>query len=191
VKPANLFLCRGRSEPDTIKVLDFGLVKDSSNDNPDLSRGDGILGTPLYMPPEALTAESIDPRSDLYSLGAVAYFLLTGTPVFSAPSAVAVFAHHLHSVPDPLGDRLGAPVPSDLEAIVLSCLAKAKDDRPQSARVLRDSLAACADANGWGAEVAETWWNTFGAAVDARRRQATGEGSAGKTVQIALSRAPA
>jgi serine/threonine-protein kinase len=83
VKPANLFLCRNRSEPDLVKVLDFGLVKEAETEDPKVTQANAVLGTPLYMAPEAISGQgSVDPRSDLYSLGAVASALLTGTPPF-------------------------------------------------------------------------------------------------------------
>ena len=111
---------------------------------------DTITGTPLYIAPETLTApETVDARADLYALGAVGYWLLTGTHVFGGKSIVEVCAHHLHSVPDPPSTRLGAPVAPDLEAVLLACLAKRPEDRPASAHVLRERLRACAAAGRW------------------------------------------
>jgi serine/threonine protein kinase len=131
-----------------VKVVDFGLVKDvglRAPSEPALTMADAITGTPLYMAPETVAApETVDARTDIYALGAVGYWLLTGTHVFSGHSIVEVFAHHLHSVPDPPSTRLGAPVSADLEAVLLACLAKRPEDRPASAHVLRERLRACA-----------------------------------------------
>ena len=118
-----------------------------------------ITGTPLYMAPETLTApETVDARADLYALGAVGYWLLTGTHVFGGKSILEVCAHHLHSVPDPPSTRLGAPVAPDLEAVLLACLAKRPEDRPASAHVLRERLRACAAAGRWTNARAAQWW---------------------------------
>jgi len=100
----------------------------------------------------------VDARTDLYALGAVGYWLLTGTHVFGGNSILEVCAHHLHSVPDPPSIRLGAPVSPDLEAVLLSCLAKRPEDRPASARVLCERLHACASAGRWTNARAAQWW---------------------------------
>jgi eukaryotic-like serine/threonine-protein kinase len=186
VKPANLFVCRNRSEPDLVKVLDFGLVKDLVKADRASSQESSFLGTPLYMSPEAFSAPgSLDARSDLYSLGAVAYFLLTGAPVFSG-STIEVCAKHLHATPEPLAGR---GVPADIEAIVLSCLAKQPNARPSSARALREALERCgkANANAWSAQDAEVWWIGHAAAIENRRKERAGHGpSHGKTVVVDL-----
>jgi serine/threonine protein kinase len=192
IKPANVFLCSGRSEPDTIKVLDFGLVKESSRDQPELTAKNTLLGTPLYMSPEAvLSLGTIDARSDLYSLGAVAYLMLTGTPVFSAESAIELCAKHVHARPEKPSERLSRALPEDLEALVLGCLAKDPDQRPESARALRASLDACRSEGSWGADDAAAWWQTHASQVDERRRSQRRPGSSvGRTVAVDLSRAP-
>jgi hypothetical protein len=190
IKPANLFLCRSRTEPDTIKVLDFGLVKDSSSDDTGLSSANVVLGTPLYMSPEAIAKpDGIDARSDIYSLGAVAYLLITGTPVFAGASMVEVCAKHLHREPEGLSARLGQPVPADLEAIVLACLAKSPEHRPESARALGDALAACTSAGGWGRLDVERWWLAHGSHVDARRSHAQRSLGHGQTLMVDSSSA--
>jgi eukaryotic-like serine/threonine-protein kinase len=166
VKPGNIMVVDRGGISDLVKVVDFGLVKDMGNkaDNdasagPALTMANAITGTPLYMAPEAVVApETIDARADLYALGAVGYWLLTGTHVFSGTSVVEVCAHHLHSTPEPPSVRLRAPVPSDLEAVILACLAKRPEARPASAQVLRERLAACAAAGGWTNARAAAWW---------------------------------
>jgi serine/threonine protein kinase len=114
---------------------------------------------------------TVDARTDLYALGAVDYWLLTGTHVFAGKSVLEVCAHHLHSVPDPPSLRLGAAVSEDLEALLLACLAKRPDDRLASAHVLRQRLRACAAAGTWTNELAAQWW--------ARNRSRLRSGGAG------------
>jgi serine/threonine-protein kinase len=183
IKPANILVVDRGGLSDLVKVVDFGLVKDvgfRANDGltPDegLTLANTITGTPLYMAPEALTApESVDARADLYALGAVGYWLITGTHVFSGHSVVEVAGHHLHSIPDPPSARLGAPVSADLEALLLECLAKRPGDRPATAHVLRDRLRACASAGRWTNARAAQWWK------DHRHELRSGGAGAGPT----------
>jgi hypothetical protein len=160
IKPANIFLGRLGGVPDTVKVLDFGLVKQIHGPNAvDLSNVNAIVGTPLYLSPEAITAaDQQDARSDLYALGAVAYFLLTGTPPFAARTIVEICSLHLHSEPDPVSRRATQPVPDDLARIVHACLAKTPSERPADAAALAARLSACADAGAWTEADAEAWW---------------------------------
>jgi len=181
VKPANVFVCRRWGEPDAVKVLDFGLAKNHEDPRASVTARDVVLGTPLYISPEALNGQSpVDARSDIYSLGAVAYYMLTGEPVFSGHSLVEVCARHLHSTPVAPSERLGRPVPADLEAIVLRCLAKSAADRYPSAAELERALAVCAVANDWSAERAQDWWRQHGGAPAPVRELA----SPGRTVAI-------
>jgi hypothetical protein len=163
IKPANVFACRRWGEPDAVKVLDFGLAKNNAGPSTAVTAQNVVLGTPLYICPEALkSGDLVEVRSDIYSLGAVAYYLLTAEPVFSGGSIVEVCAKHLHSVPVPPSERLGRAVPADLEAIVLRCLAKSPTDRFSSATELERALAACAAAGDWSAERAREWWQRHG-----------------------------
>jgi serine/threonine-protein kinase len=167
IKPANIILTERGGEPDVAKVLDFGLVKPVASDVPGVTvSGSSVLaGTPLYMSPEAMMApDSGDPRSDLYALGAVAYYLLTGHPVFEAESVVEIVGHHLHTEPVPLSQRTTARIPVDLEAVVMQCLRKAPNERPQSARDLRDALRRCV-VEEWTSDDAASWWKTFRASA--------------------------
>jgi len=166
VKPANILVVDRGGIADLVKVVDFGLVKDvgkeargGATSEPALTHENTITGTPLYIAPETVTApESVDARADIYALGAVGYWLLTGTHVFGGKSILEVCAHHLHSVPDAPSARLGAPVSSDLEAVLLACLAKRPEDRPASAHVLRERLRACTAAGRWTNARAAKWW---------------------------------
>ncbi|MCA9573412.1 MAG: protein kinase, partial [Myxococcales bacterium] len=149
------------------KVVDFGLVKDigvrGAGDN--LSVTDALVGTPLYMAPEAIKDPSeVGPRADLYALGAVGYFLLTGKPPFLR-TVVEICSQHLHTQPEPLSARLGAPLPDTLEELVMRCLSKSPDDRPQTAMELRELLEACEDVPTWSAAEARAWWAAHGAEV--------------------------
>ena len=159
IKPANIFLCKRWGDHDFVKVLDFGLAKDNATPSPSVTAEETVLGTPLYISPEALKgAHGVDVRSDIYSLGAVAYYMLAGRPVFEGRTAVEVCAHHLCTEPVPPAERLGKPLPADLEAIVLRCLAKSPAERYQTAGEMRDALIACAGAGEWTSARARAWW---------------------------------
>jgi hypothetical protein len=173
VKPANIILCRQGGVDDVPKVVDFGLVKDVQRGTKvSLTQGDVIAGTPLYLSPEAITApDTMDGRSDLYSLGAVGYFALTGSHVFDGRTTVEVCAKHLHDSPEPPSRRLGCALPEDLEAVLLDCLAKQPEDRPATAAELCRRLETCASFGHWTPEKASAWWREHGAAASARARQ--------------------
>jgi eukaryotic-like serine/threonine-protein kinase len=173
IKPANIVLTERTDEADVVKVVDFGLVKSlsSSADDPAMTKADAITGTPLYLAPEAIAApDSVDGRSDLYALGAVGYFLLTGAPVFEAKTVLEVCSKHLLETPVPPSVRLGRPMPADLEQLILACLAKAPTDRPTSAAALRQALEACAEATPHDAVAARRWWKERAATLRSRRK---------------------
>ena len=160
IKPANIFMCRLGPDEDFAKVLDFGLVKHfETHDGSMLTMEGSTAGTPAYMAPEiALGRPGVDGRSDLYSLGCVAYYMLTGSPVFSGDTPVATALAHVNETPVPPSARSEFEVPSALEAVVLDCLAKDPAQRPQSATDLEQRLAATIPANGWTPENAHAWW---------------------------------
>ena len=162
VKPANVILCRRGGLFDVAKVVDFGLVKDLSADDPvELTGANTIAGTPLYLSPEAITgSERIGPRSDLYALGAVAYFLLTGHAPFEG-SLIEVCGHHLHSTPPSPSQRLGRTLPHALEDVLMRCLEKAPERRPADAEALSDALDA-AQVGEWTQDDARQWWREHG-----------------------------
>jgi hypothetical protein len=160
IKPANIFLCRLGGVADTVKVLDFGLVKrmDPGGD-PAQSNLNSIVGTPLYLSPEAITApETLDARSDLYALGAVGYYLLTGAPVFSAKTIVEACSRQLHEVPEPIGKRASQPVSDELARIIHECLEKNPAARPPTAAALAVRLRSEPSAGVWTEADAEGWW---------------------------------
>jgi serine/threonine protein kinase len=158
VKPANLMLTRRGGEADVVKVLDFGLVK-ARDDERQANVDRSLAGTPLYMSPEAIQLpSSVDACSDLYAVGAVGYFLLTGRPVFEASSIIELCNKHVAETPPPPSTRLGKPLPEDLENAILACLEKSRAKRPQTARDLAQRLARCSDALAWTLDDAEAWW---------------------------------
>ncbi|HEV3007057.1 MAG TPA: serine/threonine protein kinase [Pirellulales bacterium] len=159
VKPANIVLnCRG-GVPDFVKLLDFGLVKAlGAEREAGLTTTGSITGTPLYISPEAIQNAPTDARSDLYALGAVGYFLLSGRPVFEGQSIVELLMHHVHTAPEPPSQRLGRPLADDLEKVLIGCLAKNPGDRPATAREVSDALAACRSAAEWTDAEAGRWW---------------------------------
>jgi serine/threonine-protein kinase len=122
------------------------------------------------MSPEAIRSpESLDGRSDLYALGAVGYFLLTGHHVFEGRTLVEVCGHHLHSAPEPPSKRLGGAVPEDLEVVLLACLEKDPARRPASAARLRQSLRSCQAFGEWDDEAARRWWSERALLLGERR----------------------
>lgn len=166
IKPENIILCERGGMPDVAKVVDFGLVRHAAlgaDEAATLQTSRSVLtGTPLYMAPETVKGEPfIDGRSDLYALGAVGYFLLTGRPPFEASTVVEIIAHHLHTTPEPPSARSPHSVPRDLEALILRCLAKEPEDRHPSARALGHALRECAAATPWSQDDATAWWQTF------------------------------
>jgi eukaryotic-like serine/threonine-protein kinase len=163
IKPANIFLCRYGEDYDFVKVLDFGLAKavhDSSSDTESaITIQNVIQGTPAFIAPEqALGGEDVDGRADIYSTGCVAYWLLTGQLVFSAETTMKTLLAHAHSLPEPPSTKTKIAVPPELDALVLSCLAKDREDRPRSARDLLHRLDAIGLEHPWTDERAREWW---------------------------------
>ncbi|HEU5076006.1 MAG TPA: serine/threonine-protein kinase [Polyangiaceae bacterium] len=191
IKPANIFLTWQGGVPDVAKVLDFGLVKQLNQAELDgtahqpLTQDNSVTGTPQYMAPEAITApESVDGRADLYALGAVGYFLLTGEHVFTGGSLIEILSQHLHTRPVPPSERLGGPVAEDLQQLILACLEKSPAQRPASARELQRALQSCVDARTWKENDAYDWFETHGEALRARRSHTTLDGS--QTIAVDL-----
>ncbi|HUR00253.1 MAG TPA: serine/threonine-protein kinase, partial [Gemmatimonadaceae bacterium] len=162
IKPANIHLGRVGRKHDFVKVLDFGLVKAVADveelDTLATVPGQMALGTPAYMSPEMALGETIDGRTDLYALGCVAYFLLTGELVFGGDKAVNLIAKHLQSEPIPPSQRTRQSIPPALERIIMKCLAKDPNNRLQSAAELSDALS-WVSADAWGEAQASEWWH--------------------------------
>ncbi len=163
IKPANIFASRRGGCYDFVKLLDFGLVKavTPGPESSELSREGSVTGSPLYMSPEQATGErDPDRRADIYSLGGVGYYLLTGRPPFAGSNAMQVMiAHARDPVPSPSSFQPG--IPSDLESVLLKCLGKAPSERYPTANALDAALAACEDASRWDARKAEDWWRSI------------------------------
>ncbi len=160
VKPANIHVGRLGLQNDFVKVLDFGLVKSVAGPGSEHSLGTSVgltPGTPAYMAPEMGFSETVDGRADIYALGCVAYYLLTGKLVFEAENAFQMFAKHLRDEPVPPFERAGIRIPTALEQLVLRCLAKKPEDRPQSAGELQRLLEAI-DLDAWSDSQAADWW---------------------------------
>ena len=175
IKPANLLFCERGGTPDTVKLVDFGLVKSlEPGSAPTLTHANAITGTPQYLAPESiLDPSSIDHRVDLYGLGGVAYYLLTGRPPFVGQSVIEICGHHLHTPPAPPSDFTKLPVPHDLEALVLRCLAKKPEERPNSAQELYEELVECARSSPWRVAEARTFWQEFKRNSEAPRAEAS------------------
>ena len=157
IKPANIILCTRGGVFDVAKVVDFGLVKTIAADERSLlSHAHVILGTPAYIAPEAVDGKQVvGPGVDLYAVGAVGYFLLTGRRVFEGKTAMDVCIQHVTATPVPVGDH--ADVPASLAALIMQCLAKAPAERPASATALADALAAI-PRDTFDDAAAEAWW---------------------------------
>jgi serine/threonine-protein kinase len=162
VKPANVFVCRYGLDLDFVKVLDFGLVKGDPPglEHQSLTREGAHTGTPAFLPPEIALGRvaDADGRADLYGLGCVAYWLLTGKLVFPLGPSLQMIAAHAHDVPEPPSRRGGVDVPAALEAIIMKLLAKAPADRPATAATLSAMLADTGLEAAWTAEARERWW---------------------------------
>ena len=159
IKPANLHACRLGTSCDFVKVLDFGMVKSVKGEETQLTAEGLAGGTPAFIPPElALGEGAVDGRADLYSLGCVAHWLLTGTLVFDAPSATRMIMDHVQTAPTPPSHLTELPVPPELDELVLACLANSPDDRPATATELALRLGDVPVPEPWTPERAERWW---------------------------------
>ncbi len=161
VKPANIVTCHWGHKWDFVKVLDFGLVKATwkLGDDDRLTTEGMIAGTPAFLAPEAaLGKTTLDSRVDIYGLGCVAYWLLTGQRVFAGTTPMEAVLHHVKTPPVPPSQRVAWPIPPALEGLVLSCLAKEPEARPPSAEWLADELARCPTAQPWTPLRARAWW---------------------------------
>jgi serine/threonine-protein kinase len=188
IKPANIHLGRMGLVYDFVKVLDFGLVKpisDNSVEHSLATQGGLVVGTPGYMAPEMALSDKVDGRADLYSLGCVAYYLLTGAQVFEGDTVMQVFAQHLQAAPTPPSQRGAPDVPPALEHIVLGCLAKKPEDRPQTAAELDRRLAAAGVAP-WTDADARRWWESV--SLSSETDTGTSETRDGRTSPATVTR---
>ena len=165
IKPANVFLCERGGVPDCVKVLDFGLVRLYRNEpgNPKhLTTEKSIVGTPWFMPPESIKDSALsDPRSDIYAVGALAYYLLTGEYVFNAETVLEIYEQQLTQSPVPPGRRTANPVSAETERTILRCLEKDAQLRPRTVGELRALLLASPQRADWGQEQRTAWWKCY------------------------------
>jgi serine/threonine-protein kinase len=164
IKPANIVVCRMGLEYDFVKVLDFGLVQVTGpNPTHDLTQSlaalEGVVGTPAFMAPEMIVGSGkVDHRADLYALGCVAYFLLTGQQVFQGGTQMQALIDHVSTAPRPPSTLAPAPIPRALDALVLECLEKDPARRPPDALTVAQRLSECAGARDWSTTQAALWW---------------------------------
>lgn len=176
IKPANIFLCERAGMVDMVKVLDFGLVRRFSR----VEGADGrtsmimpqqqdFVGTPHYVAPEALLGDGeVDGRTDLYSLGCVAHYLLTGAAPFAGSTVLEVLGQHLHATAKPFASKTRWPISPELERVILGCLGKSRVQRPNDAATLFAMLQQCPEARAWDAEHGRKWWAERGPGLMAK-----------------------
>jgi hypothetical protein len=164
VTPANIYACRMGLEYDFVKVLDFGLVKynDPSTMQTTLMTGPHVTtGTPAFMAPEIITNEGeVDQRADVYALGCVAYYLLTGQLVFEADTPMKMFLQHMQATPIPPSLRSELHIPREVDELVLACLEKEPSKRPQDTQEVMRMIRRCRSAQTWDNDAARGWWQT-------------------------------
>jgi serine/threonine-protein kinase len=179
IKPANIYVCRMGLDYDFAKVLDFGLVKDrnhAAGSDSMTTIHHSTTGTPAYMAPECIVGDvEVDRRADVYALGCVAYFALTGSLVFDAENSMQMLMHHLHTEPSRPSERSELPIPRELDDLVLACLQKDPARRPQNAGEVLGLAYSCRCSDEWGQEEARHWWqvhlpNLTGSLTVATRR---------------------
>lgn len=158
IKPGNIFICQLGKRTDFVKVVDFGLVKELAGATQTLTAEGAIGGTPAFMAPEQVRGEEADARTDIYAFGCLAYFLVTGTTVFKKPNSMAMAVAHLNERPTPPSRRSELPIPQSLEQVIMACLEKKRENRPQSVTELRAMLHGCTDGASWTETDANRWW---------------------------------
>lgn len=162
VKPSNISICRMGLELDFVKVLDFGLVKSvltQRRDDLTLTEEDRTVGTPAFMAPEVVLGnQPVDHRADIYGVGCVAYWLITGKLVFQAETALTMALQHVQTAPSQPSTESELSVPVALDTLIISCLEKSPADRPQSALELVETIDSLGLADDWTPKSRERWW---------------------------------
>jgi serine/threonine-protein kinase len=163
IKPANIYVCRLGLEYDFVKVLDFGLVKvrERRGRQSLTATIEHTTGTPAYMAPEIILGDAnVDRRADVYALGCVAYYLLTGQLVFEADSPMKMLMQHVQAEPVPPSQRTELKIPRELDELVLACLHKDPRKRPQNAEEVLTRAWQCKNCETWDQQSARTWWES-------------------------------
>jgi len=162
IKPSNIYVCRVGLQYDFVKVLDFGIAKDHrSGEDAVITIQHHVVGTPAYIAPEVLLGDSpVDGRADIYALGCVAYYLVTGQRVFEDSSAMQIMIKHLQDPPLPPSQRTELHVPPTLDALILGCLEKKPARRPQDIDELLRVIRQCRVGATWDRDRAKDWWLT-------------------------------
>ncbi len=158
IKPANLFVCRLGSEYDFVKVVDFGVVSRHGSESAQITTAGMILGTPAFLAPELVSMQTFDGRADIYALGCVAFWLLTGRPPFEADDAMSILMHHAQTAPSAPSTMSEEPIPAQIDALVLECLQKDPARRPASAESLWERLDRVPITREWNQRHARLWW---------------------------------
>lgn len=165
IKPANIILCERGGLPDFVKVLDFGLVRHygiSGKDKTQVTLTSTVSGTPQFLAPEAIrNPDDADPRSDIYAIGAVGYFLLTGHYVFEGQSMMEIFEKHLTQAPVPPSEKLGSAIDPVLETLLLQCLSKDLSERPKSVAEISEKLVHFEANHPWTLSERMHWWTEY------------------------------
>ena len=163
IKPANVYVCRYGREPDFVKVLDFGMVKSRGGRGEaaetQLTGDHAVWGTPAFMAPEQVLGRSVDGRADLYAVGCLGYWLITGQLVFQGKTPMEIMLQHAHAAPAAPSSRSELEMPAAIDNLILSCLAKDPADRPSTAEELSHRLSAVATSSTWTPERARAWWD--------------------------------
>jgi eukaryotic-like serine/threonine-protein kinase len=164
IKPANIYACRMGLEYDFVKVLDFGLVKFNGRSDVRqtlMTAEHTTTGTPAFMAPEVILGErDVDRRADVYALGCVTHYLLTGQLVFEADTPMKMLMHHVQTPPTPPSQRTELPIPRELDDLVMACLEKDPDKRPQDAGQLLALVRRCRFPETWDGDRAKKWWES-------------------------------
>jgi len=161
VKPANVYVCRYGRSYDFVKLLDFGLVKFHEQEGEEelqLTADNTVGGTPGFIAPEQVVGDEVDGRTDIYSLGCVAYWMLTGEYIFEGRTPWQVMMMHVQTAPAKPSVRVEQSIPEDLERVVLSCLEKEPGERPRNVDRLAELLGACNVDQAWTQADAARWW---------------------------------
>jgi eukaryotic-like serine/threonine-protein kinase len=185
IKPSNIFLCERGGLPDSVKVLDFGLVRQFNRAGSEPHEEKEFVGTPSFMPPEAIkNSATSEPRSDLYAVGALGYYVLTGKFVFEAERVSQLHAMQLNTTPIPPRQQTDNAISAALEQVILRCLDRDPAQRPQTALALRDLLLATPHSADHTPAVRMTWWNTYRGQIEKPTTKDTATASSAPTVKI-------